>query len=363
MDVMFLGLGRVGLKTLFLFKELVKDSYIYALDKDPSLGEVVKRLDNVEFHVYDGKVFDNLTYKVDLAVIALPSSTAFKIIEKLVSRCVDVVDVSFFSEDPYHLKNFVDDCNSVFVPDAGFAPGYSNLIVGSAVSKLNDVESVDIMVGGIPADPIPPLGYVVMWNPADLIEEYVRPARVVEDGVLKYLDPFEVTVQLDLEGVGVLEGFISDGLRTLLRNVKVRNMRELTLRWPGHIRGMKLLRDLGLMDKDLIKVDDVVVRPSDVLAKLFEVKLSKRVNDIAVIYVTINYGGNRKYSELVMLRGTPENPATPTFTALVHAYTAKLAYNSAILRGIQPLENLSMFKEMYDEYLKSKGVLSSSQLV
>ncbi len=360
-SVMFLGIGRVGLKTLQLFKELISDSYIYALDKDPSLKEVVSLLDGVEFHVYSDEVFEDVARKVDLAVTALPASNAFRIVGNLVRKCVDVVDVSFFPEDPYELRGLVDDCGSVFVPDAGFAPGYSNLIVGDLVSRLNDVESIDIMVGGIPAEPIPPLGYVVTWNPSDLIEEYVRPARIVERGLLKYVDPLESVIKLDVEGVGVLEGFISDGLRTLINNVKVRNMREVTLRWPGHIGGMKLLRDLGLMSKEPIRVGDVYVRPSDVLAELLALKLSKRVDDIAIINVVATYGGGSKRSELAVLRGSPESPATPTFTALTHAYTAKLAYDGILPKGIHPLEDLSQFKRHYDEYLRSKGVILRSK--
>lgn len=359
-DVLFLGLGRVGFKTLLLFREFVKNSYIYALDVNPALSETVKQLDGVEFHVYDDSIVEELTPKVDLAVTALPSAVAFRTLKRVISKCVDVVDVSFFPEDPYDLEELVVDCGSIFVPDAGFAPGYSNLVVGDIVRKLEGVESIDIMVGGIPLEPIPPLGYVVTWNPSDLIEEYVRPARVVEGGVLKHLDPLESTVQLELEGIGVLEGFVSDGLRTLIRNVKVRNMREVTLRWPGHLKNMKLLRDLGLMSKDLIKVGDVLIRPSDLLAKLFEIKLRGEVNDIAVIYITATYGGNLRHSELALLRGTPKSPATSTFTALVHAYTAKLAYELLIPKGIQPLESLSMFKEGYDEYLRAKGVVLKS---
>ncbi|MCS7108509.1 MAG: saccharopine dehydrogenase C-terminal domain-containing protein [Sulfolobales archaeon] len=356
-DVLFLGLGRVGLRTLYLFRELARNSHIYALDKDPSLSSVIRNVDGVEFRTYSEDVVDELASKVDLAVTALPSAVAFRVVERLVNKCIDVVDVSFFPEDPYILNKAVEDCNSVFIPDAGFAPGYSNLVVGYIVKKYRNVESIDIMVGGIPKRPIPPLGYVVTWNPSDLIEEYIRSARIVENGVLRYVDPFDVVVELNLEGIGLLEGFVSDGLRTLIRNIDVRNMREITLRWPGHIESMKLLRDLGLMSKDLIRVGDSYVRPSELLAKLLEDKLSMKINDIAVIYVVAKSSNGRRHSELSVLEGTPESPATSTFTALVHAFTAGLAHSRKVPQGVQPLENLSMFKDEYDAYLKGKGAI------
>ena len=353
-NVVFIGLGRVGFKTLKLFRELIRDTHIYAVDSNPNVGSLISSLDNVEFHLYKSEVVNELVRKADLVVTALPSNTAFNIVSNLVKECVDIVDVSFFSEDPYILEDTVSKCNSVFVPDAGFAPGYSNLVVGYAVNLLGSVDSVEIYVGGIPSKPIPPLGYIITWNPLDLIEEYVRPARIVEDFNIKFVDPLETIVEVDLGDLGRFEGFISDGLRTLLRNVKVKKMREVTLRWPNHLSKMKFLRDIGLMSKELINISNVSVKPAEVLAKLLEIYLPKEADDIAIAYVVVR--GSREYSELAVLRGDPENPATPTFTALVHAYTAKLVYEGRVRKGIQPLEKLIEFKSEYEDYLRSKGV-------
>jgi saccharopine dehydrogenase-like NADP-dependent oxidoreductase len=359
-DVVFIGLGRVGFRTLKLFKELVRDVHVYVVDSNPNVGNLISCLSDVEFYLYKPEVINELVRKADLVVTALPSNTAFNIVSDLVRRCVDVVDVSFFSEDPYILEDVVKGCNSTFVPDAGFAPGYTNLVVGYGINLLGNVDSVEVFVGGIPSKPIPPLGYVITWNPLDLIEEYVRPARVVEDFKIKFVDPLETIVDVDLGGLGRFEGFVSDGLRTLLRNVRVRNMREVTIRWSNHLSKMKFLRDIGLMSKELIRVGDVAVRPAEVLAKLLEMYLPKEAEDIAIAYVVVR--GGREYSELAVLRGSPEEPATPTFTALVHAYTAKLVYEGRVGSGIQPLEKLVEFKGGYEDYLRSKGVSITSRL-
>ncbi len=360
-NVVFVGLGRVGLRTLKLFKELVRDAYIYAVDSNPDVVNLISDLDNVEFHIYKSEVVDVLIKKADLVVTALPSNIAFKVVSDLVSKCVNVVDVSFFAEDPYVLEDIVSKCDSIFIPDAGFAPGYSNLVVGYGVNLLGNVDSIEVFVGGIPSKPIPPLGYVITWNPLDLIEEYVRPARIVEESKIKFVDPLETIVEVDLGDLGRFEGFISDGLRTLLKNIRVRNMREVTLRWPNHLSKMKFLRDIGLMSKELINIGDISVRPAEVLAKLLEMYLPKEVDDIAVIYVVVR-GIDKEYSELAVLRGTPENPATPTFTALAHAYTAKLVYEGRVRKGIQPLEKLIEFKSDYEDYLRSKEVNIVSKL-
>ena len=82
-----------------------------------------------------------------------------------------------------------------------------------------------------------------------MVEEYTRPARVFEDGRLVTRPALSELERLDVPGVGTLEGFLTDGLRTLLRTVPARNMREKTLRYPGHGGLMEILRETGFFDE------------------------------------------------------------------------------------------------------------------
>lgn len=355
-EVTVLGLGRVGYRTLKLLHELLPDANFNAVDANPGVKPLAEALGRTVFHVYSQDVLKELAKKSDLFVTALPSSTAFPILKSLAEECVDIVDVSFTREDPYLLEPVVEKCGTVFIPDAGFAPGYSNLIAGYVEKELGGLESIDIMVGGIPSYPIPPLGYVVTWNPFDLIEEYKRPARIIRNGELVAVDPLSETITVDVEGVGMLEGFVSDGLRTLLRNIRARNMREVTLRWPGHVGYMKFLRDLGLMSEDYLEIDNTRVQPVRVLAKIFETRLKADVNDVAILHVEATGIGGGRYVETAVLQGTVENPATPFFTALVHAYASYLAAKRLVKPGVQPLENMSEHKQGFQEFLEAKNV-------
>ncbi|MEM1635365.1 MAG: saccharopine dehydrogenase C-terminal domain-containing protein [Thermosphaera sp.] len=355
--VTVLGLGRVGFRTLKLLLELLPQHNFNAVDANPEAKALVEKLERVSFYTYSQEALARLLKTTDLFVTALPSSRAFNILRTISEGCVDVVDVSFTREDPYLLEPIVEKCGTVFVPDAGFAPGYSNLVAGYSAQILKGLEKIDIMVGGIPEKPVPPLGYVVTWNPLDLIEEYLRPARIVRDGELVAVDPLSEIVTVEIEGVGRLEGFVSDGLRTLIRNVKASSMREITLRWPGHISSMKLLRELGLMSHETVKVDDCEVQPVKLLSKLFELKLKGEVRDIAILHVEAFNSSGKKYVETAILHGTLEDPATPYFTALVHAYSAFLVSKGKVKSGVQPLENLWEFKNEFTKYLEDKRVL------
>ena len=50
---------------------------------------------------------------------------------------------------------------------------------------------------------------------------------------------------MNFAGVGTLEAFNTDGLRSLTTSLKVPFMKEKTLRYPGHIELMRVLRETG----------------------------------------------------------------------------------------------------------------------
>ena len=66
--------------------------------------------------------------------------------------------------------------------------------------------------------------------------------RIVERPALSDVETIEVP------GVGTLEAFLTDGLRTLLSTVRARSMVEKTLRYPGHAQAMRGLRESGFFD-------------------------------------------------------------------------------------------------------------------
>ena len=74
--------------------------------------------------------------------------------------------------------------------------------------------------------------------------------------------------RFDLPGVGTLEAFLTDGLRTVLSTVKARNLREQTLRWPGHAEKMRLLRDSGFLGDIPIEAGGTRVAPRAVAEAL-----------------------------------------------------------------------------------------------
>jgi saccharopine dehydrogenase-like NADP-dependent oxidoreductase len=92
------------------------------------------------------------------------------------------------------------------------------------------------MVGGLPKLRIKPFEYKAPFSPVDVIEEYTRPARFVENGILVTREALSDVESVDFDKAGTLESFNTDGLRSLVYTMKhIPNMKEKTLRYPGHV--------------------------------------------------------------------------------------------------------------------------------
>lgn len=161
---------------------------------------------------------------VDVWVNMLPGGIADKARKPLLDNEQTVVDLAFTIEDPrIHSTGRM-------VYDVGIAPGLSNLWTAA----LNGAHKVEILVGGIPAEPDDGWSYMAPFSPADVIEEYTRPARVKIDGRSMELEALGMRHFVDIPEIGTLEAAVTDGLRSLLDTIEAETMLEYTLRWPGH---------------------------------------------------------------------------------------------------------------------------------
>ena len=81
--------------------------------------------------------------------------------------------------------------------DCGIAPGLSHLVAGRAIRR--GYNEVGIYVGGVSA--YSEDDYVITWSPEDLLEEYTRPARIVESGQIKKVPALSGLGPINIPGV------------------------------------------------------------------------------------------------------------------------------------------------------------------
>ncbi len=306
MKFLIAGAGNIGSIIASEIAKSASNSVIIA-DINPERAMKMPGIsgkDNVEFVKLDINRADDASRIIngcDMIVGALPGSTGLKLIKLAIDHGKNIVDVSYMNEDPFALDEKAKEAGVTVVPDLGVAPGLSNMMVGNSIKQLDKVESVKIMVGGMPENKIPPLDYNLTWSTEGLIDEYTRPANIVENGVLKSVEALSGLQTVNYEGTGTLEAFYTDGLRTLLKTVKdVHEMWEKTLRYPGHAEKIRTMRDLGYFDKEYVKVDGKDVKPFDLSVKLFDRHLKRDdVRDLIVMDVTVEgtKGGESKKIE------------------------------------------------------------------
>jgi len=280
--ILVLGGGQQGrVIAVDLAQTLTKVHVDVADLREPALPQR-NNLRWIEADLADGTALARRMSEYDLSVGALPSHLGFGAMRAAIEARRPLVDVSFCAEDPLVLNADAERAGITILPDCGLAPGLTHLCVGhAAMDGLPD--EITMYVGGVAQDRERPYGYVVTWSLEDLLQEYVRPARVVRDGRAVTMPPFDDLDRVQVPGVGEMESFLSDGLRTMIETMPgVRTMSERTLRWPGHVAQVKPLVDSGRFLEEFRAVC-TVLPPVDLVAMMTVVKRGVRVQRATLV--------------------------------------------------------------------------------
>lgn len=310
--------------------------------------------------------------RCDIVVGALPGAIGFAACRAAVQAGVHMVGVSYMPEGGTALHRAALKARVCIVPDCGVSPGMSNIYIGRAVSRLDRVESVRILVGGLPDRPVAPLGYVITWSADDLIDLYERPATIRRHGQASRVEAMTGLQTITVLGLGPLEAFYSDGLRTLLHTIPgATEMWEKTLRYPGHAGGIRLLRSLGFFSASPVQLGGVRVRPREVTARLFDrVLRSPRVRDLVILIVAVGglRGGRRLTISYRLLdrydprKQTTDMARTTAFTAAVVAQL--IARGMVEGAGVVPPETLGMDRRFFGAFqaeMRKRGIVVVSR--
>jgi saccharopine dehydrogenase-like NADP-dependent oxidoreductase len=369
MRVMVLGAGLVGGA---IVKDLANDANlkVAAADIDQTNLDRLKGESNVKAikeDLSDSSTVSKLVKDYDLVVGSLPGHMGFRTLKTVIESGKDIVDIAFFPEDAFELDRLAKKKGVTAVIDCGVAPGCSNLILGHLTTVFDEIERFECYVGGLPREPEWPYEYKAPFSPSDVIEEYTRPARLVEDGKVVTRPALSDVELLDFPSVGTLEAFNTDGLRTLIQTMKIPHMKEKTMRFPGHAEKMRMLRETGFFDKEPVSLDGTNVRPLDLTSKLlFPMwKLNEGEEDFTVMRIVIQGrkdGQRKRY--LFDLLDNYDKKTNTTSMARTTGYTCStvvrlLADKRFDRVGICPLEFIGQDQECYSyiiEGLRKKGI-------
>lgn len=304
----------------------------------------------------------------DLVVSAVPGFLGYKTIINVIKNKKDLVDISFLAEDVLPLDKLAKENNVTVVMDCGVAPGMSNIILGYHNEQM-EIEKFEYMVGGLPKVRTFPFEYKAPFSPCDVIEEYTRPARYVENGNIITKPAMSDVELIDFDKVGTLEAFNSDGLRSLIYTMKnIPDMKEKTLRYPGHINTIQKLFAAGFFDKEPLNIKGKEISPFDftteLLYKAWKLEPGEKEFTIMRIIITGKENGIKKeivydlYDEFDEKEKLSSMARTTGFTAT--AVAEMILNNKFNLKGMFPPELIGKEKGCFEfmmNHLKERNII------
>ena len=377
-NIIVLGAGMVGsamaadlsMKHNVTLADLSLQRLTYITEKHP--GIAILLLD-----VCDKTKLQSALKDFDFVVCAVPGFLGYETIKTVIEAGKNVVDISFFPENALKLDALAKAKGVTAIVDCGVAPGMHNIILGYYNEKLK-LTDFETLVGGLPKVKKWPFNYKAPFSPIDVIEEYTRPARYVENGNIIIREALTDCELVEFDKVGTLESFNSDGLRSILFTMPhIKNRKEKTLRYPGHVEYVRVLKDSGFFSEKKITINGTEISPLDFTSKILfdEWKLGETEEELTVMRVTLK-GENKKgeIEEVIYNLYDEYCPKTQTSSmARTTGYTATAVANLFLEgifteKGIFPPELigkhevcfqyiLNYLKERNVNYIKTKSIL------
>ena len=304
MKIAVLGAGMVGSA---IAMDLASRHHVTAFDvSDANIQLLKKRNPRIKIQQADLRNYDlypQLLKDANIVVTAVPGFMGYKALETVINCGKHIVDISFFPEDALQLDQLAKQKGVTAIIDCGVAPGMHNLIVGRYNEEMT-IDALEVYVGGLPKVRKKPFQYKAPFSPADVIEEYIRPARLMENGHIVVKPALSEVEWIDIQGLGTLEAFNTDGLRSLLYTMPhIKNQKEKTMRYPGHVDIIISLKESGFFSETPIDINGTKIAPIKVTSQILfnEWKLGLEEEELTVMKVKLTGKENRE--DLKQLNG------------------------------------------------------------
>lgn len=299
MKFLILGSGMMGKGICFNLCSHDEVSSIILADRDKERAERVAgemgspKVKAAAFEATDERRVSELMKESSIALSATSYDHNLKYTEIAIDSGCSFVDLGGnhdIVDRQFELSEKARSRGISVIPDCGLAPGLVNILSARAVEQFDIVDTVEIRVGGIPVNPVPPLNYFLVFSARGLINEYTEKSRIIENDEVVEVDSMEGLETLFFQDpFGKMEAFYtSGGISTLIRTMKgrVKNLNYKTIRFPGHQHYIKFLMTLGLTGSEPVKINGQQIPPRNVLELLLEKYLGFDNRDATLLRVT-----------------------------------------------------------------------------
>ncbi|MDC9722044.1 MAG: saccharopine dehydrogenase C-terminal domain-containing protein [Urechidicola sp.] len=374
-NIIVLGAGMVG-STMAI--DLAKKHSVTLTDFNKvALDNAFKKCADLslkELDVTNKEALQNTITFFDLVICAVPGFLGFETLKAIIESGKNVIDISFFSENSLELDTLAKEKNVTAIVDCGVAPGMGNIILGYYNEKLK-LTDFECLVGGLPKVKKWPFNYKAPFSPVDVIEEYTRPARYVENGNIIIKEALSDCEHVHFDGVGTLESFNSDGLRSIIYTMShIKNMKEKTLRYPNHVEYVNVLKESGFFSEEKITIDGVKISPLEFSSKILfnEWKLGDNEKEITVMRISLKGADEKGESKTIVYNLHDEFCEEKQVSSMARTtgYTATAAANLFLdglfsEKGVFPPELVGKHESCFNyfiNYLEDRNVIYTKEV-
>ena len=307
MRAIVLGAGMMGKAIAYDLHKHSKLENIAISDKDKKTLQSAENslgLKDIDYHKIDAEKIEQVRQafkNYDIAISALPYKFNYMLAKTAVETNTHFVDLGgnngvVEKERGLHKKAKKNDVT--VIPDCGLAPGLVSVITRDVVEQMDTVDYVKIRVGGLPANPEPPLNYQIVFSPYGLINEYVEDSIILSNGKIITKKSMTEIETIDFpKPFGKMEAFFTSGgcstLPYTYKN-KIKYLDYKTIRYPGHCEKFKAFLDIGFANEKKMKFGDQNFSPRDILVKLLMICLPTNGRDIVLLKVLSRGKKNNK---------------------------------------------------------------------
>ena len=362
-NILVLGGGRVGSAIAY---DLSRNYSVTVSDINQSILTKLQHKYNVKTIQSDFSDLSSLKKLIknyNLIISAVPGFMGFKVLRTIIENKKNVVDISFFPENALELDQLAKTNKVTALVDFGVAPGLGNILFGY-YDTIMKIESYECYVGGLPKNKEKPFEYKAPFSPIDVIEEYIRPARLFENGNIIIKEPLSEIELISFEDVEDLEAFNTDGLRSLLYTMShIPSMKEKTLRYPGHAKKIQLLKEIGFFSEKTKKINNNSYKPIQVTADILKENWLLKDNEEEFTVMRIIVKNNNTTIKIDLYDEYDQNTQI-TSMARTTGYTCTSGANLILKNlfnqhGIFPPELIGKEQKCYEyiiKYLKERGI-------
>ena len=307
MKIMVLGSGLMGPAAAWNALRDPAVEQVFLCDKDPlalqraqaRLAAItdIGRLSPVAFDLENTALAVQTMAEADVILAALPLAAIPTGLRASALAGKPWVDLMWFPvEQLDELRRMVKDAGILAIFGCGVEPGLTEILARFIAGRLSSVEELHIKCGGIPATPSGPLQYKIVFGGTRL-PLHEQDGFAVEEGKLISSPRYGGVERFAVEGVGEVEAWNENFMPWLLDLREFKGLQtgtQKTVRWPGYAHKVTVLKDLGLLSTETVRVGELEVIPKHVVDAVLSPHVTLEDGEPDITIFRIDITGKRK---------------------------------------------------------------------